>query len=300
MKETDFINELIQHILEGTKIPKVQVERAIGPILGFFVESILDKYFENHPVYSGKYQMISPEFPLKKDNNQSTNIDFLLVNNSRKTLVLFELKTDVGSIGTEQMEIYFRNKELISKRSAKALKDDLLQISHASKGSKYENIVENFDKVISNPSDIRNSIIIYLAPNAKKVSSNSNLNPDFIMAFRDLPETIEYKYSDFWTVIRNNLVQLDNISERKEIKELSYEERGAVIVSNIKSYVIGLKSGIKPLCFQIGILGDGSNPNYQVKFSDGSIRTFRFNGNLHHIPIFHNKNLSKEVLWVEN
>jgi hypothetical protein len=71
MKETEFINELMRHIIDGVNIPKVQVERAVTPVLSLFIESILNKYFENNDEYSGEYKLISPEFPLKKDNNQS-------------------------------------------------------------------------------------------------------------------------------------------------------------------------------------------------------------------------------------
>jgi hypothetical protein len=79
------------------------------------------------------------------------------------------------------------------------------------------------------------------------------------------------------------------------ISKLPVEDRIAVIVSNIKSYV--LKSRNKPVSFQYGISGDGFNPNYQVKFSDGSIKTFTFYGKPHHFPMFHDKNLSIEILW---
>ena len=69
----------MKHILEGTKIPKVQVERAINPILSLFLESILEKYLSRP---SNSIKLISPEFPLKKEiNNQSTNVDFFYLTN---------------------------------------------------------------------------------------------------------------------------------------------------------------------------------------------------------------------------
>jgi hypothetical protein len=294
MKETEFIDELMRHIIEGTKIPKVQVERAIGPILGFFIESILDKYFENHPDYSGKFEMISPEFPLKKDNNQSTNIDFLMVNNSRKMLVLFELKTDLGSIDKEQMETYSNYKKLISKFSTSEIKDDLIQINKASKGTKYETIISSFNKAIPNPSEIKESIIVYLAPNTQSLVNEIH-KPDFALSFNDLPELIDHKYAEFWQIIRNILVQLDNNSLKKQQKGLSGNEVMNLIVNNIRLF--SQYSALNPVYFQIGILGGGNTPNYQVKFSNGQIKTFRFNGNPHHFPVFKNSNLSKAIYW---
>lgn len=102
MSNDGFVNDLMKHIIEGVNIPKVQVERALSPILSLYIESILTSYFNGNSEYSGSYEMISPEFPLKKENNQSTNIDYLLINRSKKTLVFFELKTDIGSFDVDQ------------------------------------------------------------------------------------------------------------------------------------------------------------------------------------------------------
>ena len=40
-ERTTFIRQLMSHILEGVRIPKLQVERAVGPVLGFFLEDVL-------------------------------------------------------------------------------------------------------------------------------------------------------------------------------------------------------------------------------------------------------------------
>ncbi len=68
MQKTKFINDLMECIIEGINIPKVQVERVITPILGMFLESILNRVFAEHPKFSGSYTLVSPEFPLKKEN----------------------------------------------------------------------------------------------------------------------------------------------------------------------------------------------------------------------------------------
>lgn len=295
MEETAFINELMCHILEGANIPKVQVERAIGPILSMFIESILDKYFENHDEYSGEYKLISPEFPLKKENNQSTNIDYLLVNKSKKILVFFELKTDVGSIGAEQMNIYFDFKKRIAEGTCKILRDDLENISRASKGSKYDYIASHFDTVIGKDTDIRKSIIIYLVPLAKVEKVKEEKEIDFVMAYNSLPTTINHKYAHYWSIMQKNLLKIDNHFQKAN-REVS-DDPMISIIANIKS--LSKSYSIQPISFQIGIMGEGKTPNYQVKFEDSSIKTFRFNGKPHSVSEFKPNNLSKEYYWVD-
>ena len=92
--EGRFFDSLVKHIMLGVKIPKVQIERVIGPILGFFIEDILSSLLDEHIV------TISAEFPLRKfendsgtRNNQSTNIDWLMYCRKKKELIFVELKT---------------------------------------------------------------------------------------------------------------------------------------------------------------------------------------------------------------
>jgi len=293
MEDREFIDELMCHILDGANIPKVQVERAIGPILSMFMESILDKYFEDDDDYSGEYKLISPEFPLKKDNNQSTNIDYLLVNKSKRVLVFFELKTDVGSIGAEQMDIYVDFKKRIADNTCKILREDLENISRASKGSKYEYIISHFDTVIGSDTDIRKSIIVYLVPLAKVDKVKEESDVDFVLAFKDLPSTINHKFAQYWSIMHKNLLKIDD-HFKKTNTELS-DDPMISIIANIKN--LSKSNSIQPISFQIGIMGEGKTPNYQVKFEDNSVRTFRFNGKQHSVSIFKQNNLSKEYLW---
>ena len=50
---------------------------------------------------------------------------------------------------------------------------------------------------------------------------------------------------------------------------------------------------------QIGILGEGRNPNYQVNFVDGTVKTFHYSGKPHKIESFKSSNLSQEYFWNE-
>jgi hypothetical protein len=72
--EDSFLEVLMRHIMDQVKIPKVQVERVIGPILGMFIAKVLSAKLND------RMEMICAEFPLRKapESNQSTNIDWLL------------------------------------------------------------------------------------------------------------------------------------------------------------------------------------------------------------------------------
>lgn len=297
MSQDDFVNDLMKHIIEGVKIPKVQVERAINPILSLFIENVLDKYFENNNNYSGSFKLVSPEFPLKKENNQSTNIDYLLVNNSKQLLVFFELKTDISSLDIEQMHRYLEYKRIISDRTALILKANLSQISNASsKSSKYNYIVSRFDSAIKNAEKIKNVIIIYLVPKAIKDQIKEKGIIDFVLNYGDLPKDIDHKYSNYWKDVRNNLLDLDNFFKTKPIRNNTVDPL-EVIVNNIKKYVGSSLAEMLPVSVRLGIKGDGFSPNYQVKFKDGSVKTFRYSGKPHNVKEFNPNNLGVEYLW---
>jgi hypothetical protein len=296
MQESEFIDKFMKHILNGVNIPKVQVERAITPMLSLFIESILNKYFEHNIEYSGEYKLVSPEFPLKKeDNNQSSNVDYLLVNNSKKVLIFFELKTDIGSLDKNQMNSYIEYKKKISNFTCKILRDDLIKIQRSSNGLKYNYIVTSFDSAIEN-FDIHKMCIVYLAPYPIVNQIKKTVGIDFVLAFKDLPENLNHNFSKYWIVIRENLLILDNHFKKKDLVEIA-DDPIITIVANIKDYISQSKKKIKPISFQIGIIGEGKRPNYQVKFTDNSIITFFYNGKPHTIPIFKQENLSDEYFW---
>jgi hypothetical protein len=124
-----FIETLMSHIMEGAMIPKVQIERAVGPILGMFLEDVLTETFREDPDYCGSLAMICPEFPLKKTGNrQSTNIDWLMYNKERRQLLFIELKTSDTSIEDDQNAIYYANQEAILSQGGSFLIEDLEQL----------------------------------------------------------------------------------------------------------------------------------------------------------------------------
>lgn len=108
--EKSFWSHLIHHILEGRNVPKLQVERAIGPIIGFFLEDIAKALLNDGE--PADVAVLAPEFPLLKQgrNLLSTNIDWLIHNktSAKNELVFFELKTATSSFAEDQLEIYLQ------------------------------------------------------------------------------------------------------------------------------------------------------------------------------------------------
>lgn len=101
--EACFWAELVSHLIEeGQSTPKLQLERAIGPLLGFFIEEVVSVIQDGRTIIK-----LMPEFPLRKgDSFQSTNIDWLLYDKDKNEIIFLELKTSRSSFSSEQMETY--------------------------------------------------------------------------------------------------------------------------------------------------------------------------------------------------
>lgn len=298
----DFINILMETIMEGVYIPNVQVERELSPILGIFIESLLTKRFENCQVFSGEYKLISPEFPLKKkDNNQSINVDYLLFNKTRNEIVFLELKTDSGSFEESQMDRYIVYKKRIEEsHSASFLKQDIETIRNKSEKKKmkkkYEYTLDRINKIfgkdLSKLSKVRNCKVIYLVPSSIRKTIQACDGVDYVLSFQSLPSEINHKYSDTWKTIAKSIEDLDGSFE-----EPSYQKDiTSTIAENIRTYITEHPE-LVPDKIQIGLLGKGNSPNYQVTFTNGDIRTFRFNGKAHHVTRFKDINLEDPITW---
>ena len=140
--ETEFFEALMAQLMQGSMIPKVQVERSIGPILGFFLAEALSAALDEDLV------SLCPEFPIRKmrldesGNNQSTNIDWLMFSRSKNDLLLVELKTTDTSFREEQSDIYRRLQDTIAERNSAAfLIEELQSIASASQETgKYKTV----------------------------------------------------------------------------------------------------------------------------------------------------------------
>ena len=106
---TILAERLMKHAARLVAVPKVQVERAVGPILGLFIPEVFsEQHWGKHLILLGE------EFPLRKPpvdgipSFQSTNIDWLLYNMGDGELVFVELKMAETSFDDSQARTYLR------------------------------------------------------------------------------------------------------------------------------------------------------------------------------------------------
>ena len=209
-----FVQALMLHIMEQVNVPKVQVERAVGPILGMFIADVLSAKFQD------KLEMISPEFPLRKsssavsDTCQSTNIDWLLYSTMNDEFLFLELKTTDTTYKQEQAEIYLTVMRKIWASGSRFLVEDLERIASVSgEYGKYRRILA---RVEADPRYVncRKARLVYLAPEVMRRQCASLGSDATFLSFAELPVDIEHQFAPEWKVIRDHLVQLDTITRR--------------------------------------------------------------------------------------
>lgn len=210
-----FLETLMERIMRQTMIPKVQVERAISPILGLFVAELLSIK------WGDDLKLICEEFPLKKvpqdgvATNLSTNIDWLLYSTMHDQLVFLELKTADTSFNPEQEAIYRTLVRKVRECGAAFLLDDLEKIRFASREPKKYDEVLNCAAHVEGFRTCRKGKLVYLVPavvrDAQHEPSDSELE---WLSFEDLPCEIHSAFAAEWRIIRRHLMKLDVISRR--------------------------------------------------------------------------------------
>lgn len=196
----NFLNRLLVELNDLNNTPKFQFERAISPLLTIFIKDIINKKFE------ARVTVTIPEFPLKKGlNNQSTNIDWLLIDETNFTLYCVELKTDNYSISNKQIERYFAIKDIVSNKGASFLFEQINKIApHSVRKEKYKRLLEKIDSQTIDFSVFKNFKIIYLVPD------NSILNDERVIRINlsELPMDISTEYKEEWRKINDFLISL--------------------------------------------------------------------------------------------
>ncbi len=177
--DKSFWGSLLTHIVEdGRRTPKFQVERAIGPILGFFLPDAISELLnsERHAHKKGRLPsnvvMLATEFPLKKlgDSKQSTNIDWLMYDTSNNELLLVELKTEFASFQGEQLDRYLELAAIA--KPWIGMRDGFDKICEATKSPKYKCAKKQLEKALENCLNVENAPVrvVYLAPKATAAS----------------------------------------------------------------------------------------------------------------------------------
>lgn len=200
----EFLDVLMQTVIKSKDIPKAQVERYVSPILEIFIASALSKILDK------KIELIMPEFPIKKEeNNQSTNIDYLLT--SEDEIIFLELKTDTTSSNDGQMKVY---EKLRSRDSlGEDLHNDFEEIkNNSSKKKKYETHQALIKDKLNNLKKLHKLKIVYLIPKQLKESIKFNTENKTVITFEDLynHRDIEHDFSSEWGKITTYLKALDS------------------------------------------------------------------------------------------
>lgn len=212
-----FFEDLLTHIMSGINTPKFQVERAIGPILGFFIEKVMSSLLNDEII------IVSAEFPLKKSNdNQSTNIDWLMYSPSKNKLIFVELKT-TDSFRDTQKDVYLGIQDRISAETASFLQSDLSDISMKSRESgKYKSIIEILKKKSIDFSSIKTCKIVYILPNVVKsqIKEEDKQRIEFF-SFKELriDTSIKADYLDEWKILHKHLCELDEVTRKSRNKK---------------------------------------------------------------------------------
>lgn len=216
--QNKFLSQLINEFEMLNKVPKFQLERAVSPLLGIFINGIINKHLNAHTTVS------LPEFPLKKSGNyQSTNIDWLLIDDSNKTLYFIELKTDVTSFRKNQCGLYNKVKDLVERESAAVLFSELNKIKGKSRrGDKYSALQKRIP-VGLDFTEFKSFKIVYLVPDRPHKLMDKEY--DEIILFSDLREDINTPFPEEWIMLREFLIDL-----KKNIKIPQHQQEGNIAV----------------------------------------------------------------------
>lgn len=293
-----FAERLMAEVLRLHGIPKVQVERIVGPILGIFLPQVLGDLLKLPGAAAG-FEVIAPEFPLKReDNHQSTNVDWLTLHRPSGTVVLLELKTAVDSVDREQLDTYERIRRRIERDGAGFLLDDLRVIHGASaQSAKYDTLLAMCEPFEAPLRAARRAVTACLLPAACRTPATAAVV--LWRNFGDLPERVPGELADAWAVVRQGLLRLD-APRPTTLRSAPTTGGPAARVQpsvqgdeTVETFALHVLANLRrereprrPQRFWIGATGSGAAPNYQVAFTDGSVQTYHHSGARHRVNPF--------------
>ena len=190
-----FLAEVFDLLVANKRLPKYQFERRVDIFVNVFLPDVLGALF------GGTYELVVPEFPLKKDaNHQTTNVDYLLFHTTpegQKKWVFLELKTAAGSIGQDQLDIYRRSVA----RGMPALMSDVALVR---KRTKARDEYDELARCLSPFPHDHPIEIIYLAPVAM---NEADLGPGGRSVTFDQLRTVEVtRHPEIWRMFRDSVL----------------------------------------------------------------------------------------------
>jgi hypothetical protein len=192
-----YLAELFAALAADKALPKYQFERRVDAMLGIFLPDLLLK------LYGWQAKIVVPEFPIKKpDNNQSTNVDYLMYRRSNacgsaEAWVFLELKTDDASFDREQFAIYLS----AMRRGMPQLRsdlDDIVEATHAS--AKYDKLLRRLDAY---PRDLPIELL-YLRPDGPPIADCPD--PVHFLSFQKLAGVDLERHAEVWGMFRRILL----------------------------------------------------------------------------------------------
>jgi len=292
-----FVDRLMDEVLRLQRLPKVQIERIVGPVLGMFLPDALGPCLGALGATAG-YEVMAPEFPLRRaDNFQSTNVDWLLVHRRLGLIVLVELKTDRGSMRDAQHAVYATTCARITQAGAGFLLDDLRAIRDASAwDAKYDALWARCEPFAAMLASARRVALVWLVPEGTCVPTAAV--ETITVNFRDLPNAVGGDLAQEWPRVREGLVALERAEEARSSRTLTAQDTEAFarhILANLRR--VGEMR--VPVRFWLGRSGSGERPNYQVEFADGSVQAYWNGGACHAAGRFHTANLGEPLPFPE-
>jgi hypothetical protein len=201
----DFIKNVFELLKRNKEYPYYQAERRIDIFLNLFLEEIL-----NHFLRSDTIKFLLPEFPLKKkNNNQSTKVDYICYDQIKKVIYFVELKTDSRSFNPDQLAIYQEYNDW-----AKCLSEVQIISGKASKQykSKFQIAFEVLKQANIFEVDAQDIpiMLIYMAPDSEKINETftelEKLNKGQLISFSKLRTFQSLKYPAEWELFKDNFL----------------------------------------------------------------------------------------------
>ena len=239
----DKIEDVFKLLTKWYRYPKYQLERRLDIFFSIYLPDILKEkgiYIELNDIF--------PEFPLKKENNQSTNADYAIFENKENEvkLYLIELKTDMKSIFKPQIEYY----EKVKENKLNKVLEKVIQIQESKNCKqwyKYDKLLEDIESkyhfitgsyktrrqrekwiINENKLSVTGDVeIIYIVPNSSKDEILKNENGFKVIHFDEIIKIIENKYKDnlskeFCDILKELRYASKNIKRNKSNRRSIY------------------------------------------------------------------------------
>lgn len=200
--KNEFLNKLLLEFEELNKVPKFQIERAISPLLGIFIIDIINK------VFNANCSIAIPEFPIKKPiGNQSTNIDWLLIDKEAEKIFLIELKTGKYSFDEEQLKIYLKIKNELP-GSISLLFSNVEKIKDFSnRPDKYETLINYLEDELGLIRSFEKLDIVYIIPSSLENKLSQDIKR---ITFQNLPDITPLDFTTEWQQLKKFLIKIDS------------------------------------------------------------------------------------------